>query len=69
MLLGKQDSIRGKKAEGTLGRMAIQKAKLKSNTDGWRHINRALIEQGERKKEGRIKEEERTGLSGDKMCP
>lgn len=44
----------------------IQKAKITSK-HGWRHINRALIEQGER--EGRIKGEVKTGLRGDKMCP
>lgn len=52
MLLGKQDNVRGKKAEGTLRNVPgdIQKAKIKSK-HGWKHINRALIEQGEREKE------------------
>lgn len=37
--------------------------------DRWRYTSRALSEQGEKKREARIKEEERTGLRGDKMCP
>ena len=72
MLPCKQDGVRGQKAEGTLGNFpgegTYKKQRCKANTDGWRCINTALSEQGEKKREGRIKEEERTELRGDKMC-
>lgn len=74
MLPGKQDGGRGEKQKRpweTSQEIGNQKAKIKVNTVGWRHTNRILSKQGERRKNkrGRSTQRKKRQLRKDTVCP